>query len=701
VGAIRQIKQQGGESPTSNTRLEITYGGKESPFGGLHLGPPPAYIDANCFTDANSVLVVDNKLVVVSMQPFALPEHGGVLLKIGTFYNSILGQVNYMLSYNATPETINGVPVAKVAFSIIAWNYDNGGAIQVLGTDSLVLFQFTTSTLPTQASLTIPVVMGETSSFVDSGVVSVNLGVSGTLVSNANYAYAPGDTIVTVVAGLVASINAVSGTTEIAAAPSADGLSIVFTSVNAGAATNTLCVEDVSASGTADTPPAFYLPIREYTFLQGGADGISNPLSSAPLAVSATAVGGTLYLSGFGNWPWILKYSGPGLFSISSMYQGAQVLKKFAGSLIAVGVTQQLINVLQNQDMIFSWSAAEDLDEWSPVDSSGDVTGAGFAQIADIDDKLTGLIVSNNVAWILRAQGISYATALGSGQQPYQFAHIGLGDQGEGCPLPALAAQYDQTGVYVGNSNVFQISGQITPIGDKIKSALLPLLLTTQQIIKAVIFPAINEGGDTYPLAVILVGTTLFLFNVGNQTWMTFEIDFPNNVGPVVADTLFVGNANTPMFKFPLVVAYQVGTGQPVAYQIVEQFPDENALISGNASVTFPQEEVLFGRDVTIDSLYISLWANITEAVDVECYINDTLVGVMVLNPGAPWNTLDGRPTEAQLFFTNIGGTNVVTAKSPQMRLEWPTVNSTNEVNQLRMSKIQMYCSFDPEQTPQ
>ena len=48
------------------------------------------------------------------------------------------------------------------------------------------------------------------------------------------------------------------------------------------------------------------------------------------------------------------------------------------------------------------------------------VTGAGFEELADISDYLSGLIVANNAAWIIRSQGLSYAIATANGEQPYQ-----------------------------------------------------------------------------------------------------------------------------------------------------------------------------------------------------------------------------------------------------------------------------------------
>ncbi len=714
MGHVRPIEntdQNGGQSGL--TSLEITYGGMESPFSGVHFGPPPAYIDPKCFADSNNFFVVDNKLVLMSLEPLSFPvlwdnTAGVILLKLGTFFNSIFGQINYALGYIATPEIINGIDVSKVTFYITAWNYNSSGTSVILGNDILQLYQYTTNYGPVKASLTIPVVTGESSSFGDSGNLGIKYGVSGVPTGSVSFGYAPSDTVQNVVTGLVAAINAASGSTLFTATASNDGLSIILTAVTAGAAGNNLYVQDVSLSSTSDTPSAFYFPIPYngsaiFANLQNGSDVTPNSPAgfSTQASVTTVDVAGTLYISGFGNFPWVLKYSGPGSFTISSAYQGVQVLKKFAGSLIGIGILPQLLNVIQNQDMIFAWSAANKLDEWSPLDSSGNVTGAGFAELDDIGEPLTGLIVSNNVAYIIRSQGLSYATSLGSGTNPFQFAHIGLGHVGEGCQISSLISEYDQTGAYVGNSNVYQISGTIGAIGDKVKAVLIPLLTQAQIILKTIIFPAINDGGDVYPLLVIAIGENFFIYNTLNQTWVMFYPVIPNNANVVILDIIYQGKAGISFNQFPITLAYQIGTAGPIAYLFKETIPTTNTLCKVPSYVTFPQEEVLFGRDVTIDALYVSLWANLTDSITIEFLFNGVHFAYLLLEPGAPLNTLNGNPTEFKVFpdGQSTGTSGVFTSHSPQLQASVRSPVAA-DINQLRFAKIQEYASFDPKQRP-
>jgi hypothetical protein len=702
VRAIPQVDQAGQQS--GNTMLEITYGGLESPFGGIDSSAPAAYIDPKCFADADGFLIVNNKLVAASYKPLPTPElWGGValvqLLKEGTFYSSKLGQLNYALGYSLT--STSGTPVTvDFIFYLTLWNAATGAIVdnQVL---NLKLFASKIESAP--ATLVLPVLMGETSDYIDSGNLNLNYGVSGVFVGNIALPYAPGESVAQIVANSVPIIAAASGSTGFTAAASSDGLSIILTAVTPGSAGNNLNVSDASASGTAGNSPAFYFPIAPspsaWTALYGGADAFNQNPVQGPFDVATTEVGGVLYFANIG--PFILKYSGLGAFTVSSVYAGVKVIKKFAGSLIGLGTITQLGTILQNADMIFSWSAANRLDEWSPIDANGNVTGAGFTQLADIGDVLIGLIVTNNTAFIIRSQGISYATAIQNGSDPFQFAHIGLADEGEGAQSRDLVCQYDQTGAYVGNSNIFQISGSISAIGQKIKAALFSALEGVTDFLSSASC-AVFIGGDTFPVVSFMIGESIFTYNPSNGTWMKFTYTPVSHQIQAQLAVVYLNQVGR-FSQSGSVLALQGKTGlipaivPPVSYVLTGGVPNVNS-ISGQSQITFPQEELLFGRDVTIDALYIALWGDVSEDTTIEFYFNGVLFSSLVLTT-AIYNSLSGNPIENKIFPTGVTGTGVFTSHSPQLQIKIISLTDAGTAS-IEFSKIQMYASFEPNQRP-
>ena len=623
-----------------------------------------------------------------------------IFLKMGTFYNSMYGYINYALGVQVQVHIHTGSNAPSFIaynFALTAWQYDTLNTPTVIGNDFYTVKVYNVNQLPIAASLTLPVVMGESSTFVDSGSLGLAFGASGSFVGSTTVSYAPGDTVLTIVPTMVTALNAASGSSGFTAAASVDGLSIILTAVTPGAAGNTLQVMDASISTTTGVPPAFYFPITNYSgsftgfvSLEGGSNGGIQglPLLTPDPQISTVDVGGTIYFANLG--PIIMKYSGPGTLTISSMYAGVKVISKFAGSLIGLGDLPQLLNVVNNSDMVFSWSAANNLDEWSPVTASGNVTGAGFAELADIGDPLKGLIVTNNTAFILRSQGISYSTSLGSGQDPFSFQHVGLADEGEGAQNTALICQYDQTGAFVGNTNVYQISGQITSIGEKIASDLFANLELSTGPLSATSC-SIMIGNRIEPIVVFLIGAQLYIYLPQNKTWMqmSFATGLSSNA-TVLLTSLSSYNTTADVQRKALLslVTSPSTTGTTSLYALQEGIGFTNQ-ISPNPRVYFPQEELLFGRDVVIDSLYISLNYSVTTQVLVTFFFNGVEFSAITLTAG---NTLSQIPVEMQIF--PISG--AFTAHSPQLEI---TVGPVG-VTYLRFSKIQIYGSWEPNQRP-
>ena len=511
-------------------------------------------------------------------------------------------------------------------------------------------------------------------------------------------------TIQSVITAMISGINSdASITAYVTPSASIDGDSLILTAVAGGVTGNSIEVLDISANINGNLPPPFYFPASPAQNLQGGqvvSSGVA-PRSFTPPA-STAEVGGTIYIANIG--PFILKYSGPGLFAISTMYNGVGTIRKFAGSLIGLRVIPQLGTLTQNADMIFAWSAPEALDIWNPISTAGNVTGAGFEQLADIGDYLVGLIVSNNTAFIIRSQGLSYATATGNATLPFDICHIGLGDQGEGASITNLICQYDQSGFFISNSDIYQVSNGIQSIGAKIKSLLFEFITSgnnTSQCSAGA--AAINIGGDVLPIvAFVILNTTLglqiFLYSAESQTWTQVNISTPRYLAVLVDVFFTVNQLAGSNISNPTLLMFGTQSANPLAqvpifYQLIEGV---TLVASPNDinSVTFPQEELLHGRDVTIDALYISLWGSVNQNVTLTFLFNGVVFQTFVLTP-AQFNSVSGNPQQIQVNSPTNG---VFTSHSPQLSIQ--ITKGTIGSNLVRFSKIQVYGTFDPSQRP-
>lgn len=775
------------ELDNGNIGVEITYGGLDSPYGGVDSSAPPAYIDPRCFTDSDGFLVVNNRLVAVAFERVSVPTLWGgdtavKLLKFGTFYNSIDGLKNYALGYKAT--AFAGPPSGvNYEFIITAWNPEN---IALFNTDSFVFTLYDADSVATAASITIglistnstapatgsgasgnitavdaygrvltyTVTSGGTGYGVDDvvqvigtpggptmyedawiQVTSVGGGgdITGSTLFNPGTGFATGPwtagedeassgvhirvvstsgtndynvkswvsgyTKQQVVAALVNEF-VLTPNPDVNATASVDGQSLILTAKIAGAAGNAFTVRDLSTNHDPTKPPPLYFACRTAQNFIGGADATSSgfqALRTIPTPISAAAVGGTIYFAGLG--PFILKYSTPGNFYVSTFEKGMGVIRKFAGSLIGLRDVPQLGEILQNQDMIFAWSSPTQLDIWEPLDQDGNVTGAGFQQLADIDDYLSGLIVTAGTAFIIRAQGVSYATPTGNATLPFAISHMSLGDQGEGSQTSALVCQYDAVGAFIGNTDIFQVSGAIKSIGKFIKTAIFQALQSAQSFLDSNACST-YLGGETFPIVVFLIDGALYLFNVLNGTWMVMNIPSFNTFARMLLGTFSSENTLASDDQFQqasMTLATQASGALPLFYTL-QEVVRKTTSISDSSDLFFVAEELLFGRDVTVDALYISLNAQLVADATIEFWISGQLFSTLTL-AHASYTNINAAPTEIQVFpSTTTDTTAVFTAHSPQLEIKITSLNSSN--NLIRFVKIQLYGSFDPKQRP-
>ena len=497
---------------------------------------------------------------------------------------------------------------------------------------------------------------------------------------------------------------------NVTAAVNIGSSSLILTAITPGAIGNTIFVQDFSTI-TGGNLFYYYFPCRTPQYLTGGTDGAGSGTTlstTLPTQASIAAVGGTLYIGNIG--PMIIKYGGPGAFVVSTTYQGVKVLRKYAGCLIGLGLIPATNGtpagtVTQAADMIFTWTTAGKLDNWNPLDLSGNITGAGFEQLADIADYLTGLIVTNATAFIIRSQGVSYATATGNATLPFSVNHIGLGDEGEGAQIARLVTQYDQTGVYVGNSNIYQLSGSISTIGEKIKMIFFEALNSLPVQLVAANICAVSISGDVLIALGLQVGDVLYLYNVNNQTWTTFTTNEISVVSLLLGVfnnlNTFSGGSSFSQTSMILGAQYNIQVGShgslqaPIFYQLSEGVPNVFS-ISTLCTVTFGIEEIAFGRDVTIDSWYVSLVANVSENVTLNFSFNDVLFASETLTP-TQFNSVDVNtdPTELQIF--PLSGAFTIHSPHPQIQV---VPLSDAGTAQIRFTKIAIFGSFDPSQRP-
>lgn len=674
--------------------LEITYGGREEPFGGVDTSAPPMYIDRNCFTAANNMLVLNEQLVACGW----LSED--ITLSSWNTFDQFLGSgswyingiyKNFVLAARTTIPV--GLHVESIVFDIWVWESGTTGAIDKTATLEITQGPEFSDATPSTAQITI------SSSYSVPVDTTITVTVDADSVS---VTYHPTDTSKILAQAIVTAINAAVGYPATAVLNS-DGYTITLTSVDTGTGANAHMLS-IGYNPTTNPQNGVNVPAQ----FQGGSDPVSLPSGSYGVPLSWTAVGETLYFAGRGGTV-MLSYtenSNVPVFSILTQYLCANTLGKFNGQLIAAGITLGPGLRLSTPEMIIAWSAPNQLGVWNPLNADGTVTGAGFNQETDISDSISGIFIGNGSAIIFRAQGIDYITPLSGGVIPFDFVHISNTLQGEGCQDSRLLTAYDQAGAFIGNTDIFMFSGGISPIAQKVRNTILGALKSTikNRDSQTCVF-GLSSGYSTI-LYAFLIDYVLYIYNPTNKTWMFFSIP-PRNAPFLnqyyLANWKAFGAVNGQnQFNTPgrlVLVVIDADTG-PTFYRLTSANQNTDFPHDTSSSISFPQEEIAFGRDVTIDGLIISCAGLPGQVINFNILgLNSFRDGGGDATPISGTLTLPATATTTEFQNYQVTFSAAQTVQNPQLTLQINN-DGTGVQNPINIAKIAMFGSYDPNQRP-
>jgi hypothetical protein len=675
------------ENSNKTLDLEITYGGLDSPFGGIDSSKAPMYIQSNCFTDASNFLVLNDLLVAVGWVSSGIQlqgwVNGMVFLDSGTL-TSNQNSYNWALAYQTTANGAGPPAVIDIQYTVWVWGGGTVGAIPI--SVQCTVRQFGVVIPATAATATL-LVEGLTATVAGSVSITVDGGATLPVVINI------GDTPAVVAANITAAINAAVGYPCSAVVDSGFSNQIDLTATFTGVAGNNMSILIAVAEGGGGTVPVTVV----FQGFTGALSAFTENYGLPIYPTTYTQIGETLYLSGTGTVILQLAISAAGLvtFQPITQYLGAKVLGKYNDQLLAIGIVPGPGQNIQAPEMILAWSASNQFGLWNPLYSNGTVTGAGFNQIADISDYLTGLFICPGVALIIRAQGLDYITPLSNGPSPFDFQHISNALRGEGCQDSRLVTQYDQVGFFIGNSDVYSFTGSLSTIGANIKDQIIAAAKNST-LARDAASGVFLLSSYVNVLALFQLSRTVYSYCPNNKTWMILPLGtLPSAVAfdvTFLATSLGGGPLTQSIQNFVPTLATQSAANLAPTFWTLEpgvqniDFPYWTI-----GYVVFPQEEIAFGRDITIESLLVNCAGVAGQVINFS--VSGILTGQLVLPVGASPNVF----VDYQVYFTSTQS--VMTVKNPQLKYEVP-FNLGGVVNPLYFAKIAMFGSFDPAQRP-
>lgn len=698
--ATPQVDQKGQQ--TGKMLLEIFYGGKEAPFGGIDASAPPRYIKPNCFVDSNGFVISNGKIVAGGFFNYGITLDqwltlNCIYLTSGSFFAN--GKYNnFALGY--TVATTAGPPtVTTVTYRIWVWDAGATGVIALTATLDVAQNNLT---VPAETAIGALAIFGGPATA--GGTIAITIGGSGPI----NVTINPADDRNTVAANTVIAINAFVGVPVTASIQAPFSNYVKLTANTAGVAGNAIALSLVQTNGDGISSTVL-------DNMSGGSDAIDQAFGIPIDPTSWVAVGETLYFAGPGTM--ILSYSDSPTtgvnFNILTQYLGAVKLAKMGGYLIAGGIVPGPGQTIDDPEMVIAWSAPEgQYGIWNPVDSDGNVTGAGFNQTADISDYITGILITNSMLIVFRTQGLDYASITGSGSLPFDINHISNNLLGEGCQDGRLLTVYDQMALFVGNSDVFQYSGGLKSIGENIRSLLIPASQDDTVEARDSIMLPVKLGSKSVDVnGFIVIDKVIYVYNIDTRTWMQFDLKLDEVNGNFARFAIFASTANVPgSYQFNIQQLLMLITQEkqgvfpfhslPVFWQYQNFLQNVDFDKATAPFVVFPQEEIEFGRDITIDGLNVEVAGMPGQVVNFS--ITGTIMQAnkptsitknFVLTIGAEG---DGETlNEYQVYPSN--GTFV--GRAPQLRYDI-LLSATGVKNPFSIAKIGMYGSFEPSQRP-
>lgn len=316
-------------------------------------------------------------------------------------------------------------------------------------------------------------------------------------------------------------------------------------------------------------------------------------------------------------------------------YLGCKFLNEFNGRLIALNVYQLQTGpppFVQNFPYQIAWSAGgEQYGIWNPLDISSNATGAGFNNLPDVEDEITGALFIGPTVYIIRRAGITEMTALNSGIQPFNFDHMWASHKGVGTVFPDTIAQYGPKGAFVANDDIYTLGlDGIATIGGSAKRAIYRDLQAASIVKGAMVGLNINDCPELcYVLAMQLNDQTAGTFNVRtyvygfeSKQWMILTLGTGTTIGNVsnlaYITSLLMSNTILTTFQDNVscdsIVFATQGLNQVPMFWYIPLEPSNTTQIglANESRLNFPPCRVQTLKDITIDSVVIYAEADLT-----------------------------------------------------------------------------------------
>jgi hypothetical protein len=361
----------------------------------------------------------------------------------------------------------------------------------------------------------------------------------------------------------------------------------------------------------------------------------------------------------------------------------------------------------------YAWSAGSgQYGIFNPTsyDSNGNLiaTGAGYNNLPDVEDSITGLFNTGPTQFVLRGQGITEVTALNNGENPFEFDHLWASHKGIGTINPNSVGQYGSMGAFFSDTGIYTFGYEgINEITGKATSSIYTdIMITCQANLIAGGMGPVFINGEVYLVYLIAAVNPnnniiyIWMWNSKTKEWFRFLQQMPDV--PVGLQVIGVNLGNVYSTQANSIYVTVIDASGDSAYVITLPINGNTAtgVINGLTTIpsnfVFPAEEIKVDRDVTINGIavYYNCNQEIGELIGAFSINSIPFENLDVVNPNV---VFDSTWRYVLLSATNLSG--AFTGKNPQLTI---TASITGTVVQtaarFQIGKIVLVGSVDVSQ---
>jgi hypothetical protein len=153
----------------------------------------------------------------------------------------------------------------------------------------------------------------------------------------------------------------------------------------------------------------------------------------------------------------------------ASTVAGGLFLIELDAHLLLAYTIEAVVGVSTPFPQRIRWSVSGSPTIWDPAVN----IGAGFNDMLDVPDEITGLIAMGRDGYVLRRNGITQITPVGKGSQPFNFNHLWAADTGIGCIYPNATSTYGSLAIFISTEEIYEMSpNSFNPIAGSAKDAI-------------------------------------------------------------------------------------------------------------------------------------------------------------------------------------------------------------------------------------